>query len=71
MEVGVKESFKKKLVRSSLKWAGCMERIGDEKRADAQKVEGKMKRGRSIMRWEDCVKRSGKSGRRMENNNKR
>ena len=43
-EVGVKESFKKKLVRSRLKWAGHVERMGDEKlakRADAQKVERK------------------------------
>ena len=38
MEVGVKESFKKKLVRSRLKRAGHVERMGDEKlekRADA------------------------------------
>ena len=41
-EVGVKESSKKKLVRST--WVGHVEKIGDEnlaKRADAQKVEGK------------------------------
>ena len=44
VKVGVKESFKKKLVRSSLKWAGRVERMGDEKvtkRADTQKVERK------------------------------
>ena len=29
-QVGVKESFKKNLVRSGLKWAGHMERRGDE-----------------------------------------
>ena len=43
-------------VRSSLIWAGLMERIGDEKLPD-QKVEGKRRRGRLRMRWEDCVKR--------------
>ena len=31
--VGVKESFKKKLVRTRLKWAGQVERMGDEKLA--------------------------------------
>ena len=44
VEVGVKKSLKKKLVRSRLNWARHMERIGDgklAKRADAQKVEGK------------------------------
>ena len=41
---GVEESFSKKLVRSRLKWAGHVERIGDEKlakRSDTQKVKGK------------------------------
>jgi len=41
-------------MRSRLKWAGPMERMGEEKlarRADAQKVEGKRKRGRSRLRW--------------------
>ena len=33
MEVGVKESFKKNLVTSMLKWAGGVERIGDGKLA--------------------------------------
>ena len=32
VEVGVKESFKKKLVRSRLKWADQMERMGNENR---------------------------------------
>ena len=63
-EVGVKGSFKKKLVRnlvrSRLKWGGFVERIGEEKlaqRSDAQKVEGKRRRGRPRMQWEDWVKR--------------
>ena len=44
VEVGVKESFKKKLVKSRLIWTGRVERMGDgklAKRADAQKVDGK------------------------------
>ena len=43
MDVRVKESFKKKLVRNRLKWAGHVEIIDDGKianRADAQKMEG-------------------------------
>ena len=50
MEVGVKESAKKKLARSRLIWA---ERMGDEKlakRADSQKVKGKRRRGRPTFR---------------------
>ena len=41
VEVGVKESFNKKLVRSRLTWAGHVERMGDAKlakRTDGQKV---------------------------------
>ena len=56
----MKEIFKKKLVRSRLKWAGHVERMGDEtlaKRSDVQRVEEKRRRGRQRMRWEDCVKR--------------
>ena len=52
MSGGWSETFKKKLVRSRLKWAGHVERMGDEKltkRADAQKVWGKGRRGRPIM----------------------
>ena len=47
VEVGVKECSKKKLV--SRTWAGHVEKMADEKlakRADAQKVEGKWRRGR-------------------------
>ena len=43
-ERGMKNSFKKKLVRSRLKWASYVEKMGDEKlakRADTQKAEGK------------------------------
>ena len=47
-EIGVKESLKKKLSRSRLAWAGHVVRMGDEKlakSADAQKVEGRKRRG--------------------------
>ena len=59
VEVGVKESFKKKLERSRLKWTVHVERIGDKnwQRSDAHNVEGKRRRRRRGMRWEDCVKR--------------
>ena len=52
--------FKKKLMRGRFKWAVHVKRVVDEKptkRSDAQKVEGKWRRGRPRMRWEDCVKR--------------
>ena len=49
--VGVKERSKKKLARST--WAGHVEKMADEKlakRADAQKVERKWRRGRPKLR---------------------
>ena len=61
VDVGVKEGFKKKLVRSGLKWAGLVKKweMKNCQSADAQKVDIKRRRGRPIkrMRWEDCVKR--------------
>ena len=57
MEVGAKQSSKKKLLRST--WAGHTEKMGHEKlakRADAQKVEGKWRRGRPKLRWEITLK---------------
>ena len=64
VEVRVKESFKKKLPRSMLKWIGHVERMGDEKqatKANTQKVERKTSRRRPKLRWEDCTKRDLKS----------
>ena len=55
VEVGVKGSFKKKLVRSRPSWASHVNRMGDEKLtngADAQKVERKRRRGRRKWQWE-------------------
>ncbi len=51
VQVGEKESSKKKLARST--WAGHVEKMGDEKqaeRADAQKVKGNWRRGRPKLR---------------------
>ena len=48
-EVGVKQSFRRNLVRSRLKWAGHGERT--------LRPERKKKRGRPRLRWENCVKR--------------
>ena len=67
VEVGVKESFKKKLVRSRLTWAGHVERMGDEKlakKADVQAVKGKMRRVRSKLRkeWENGEKEQHTGG---------
>ena len=46
VEVGVKEGFQKKLLRST--WTGHVGKMGDEKlakRADVPKVEGTCRRG--------------------------
>ena len=51
VKVGVKESSKKKLLRST--WAGHVEKMEDEnmaKRADARKAEGTRRRGRPKLR---------------------
>ena len=69
MEVGLKESFNKKLVRSRLTRDGHVERMIDEKlakRTDAQKVEAKRRREDQNCDG-DCIKRPRKSGRIMEN----
>ena len=59
VEVGVKDSFKKKLVRSRLTRAGHVERRGDEKltkRTDAQKMDGEG--GEEDRNCDgDCIKR--------------
>ena len=60
-EVGVKESLRRKLVRSWLKWTEHMDGIEGEwlrltKRADMLRVKGRRRRGRPQRRWEDCVK---------------
>ena len=57
VEVEAKESSKTKLVRSTC--AGRVGKMGDEnlaKRAYAQKMEGKWRRGRSKLRWGIALK---------------
>ena len=59
-EVGVRESFTRKLVRSQIKWAGHVERMEGKrltKRVDVLRVEGRKRRGRPRMRWVESVKR--------------
>ena len=63
MEVGVKESFNKKLASGRLTWAGHVERMGNEKlakRTDVQKVGDKRRRGRPKLRWEIALKETWK-----------
>ena len=53
MDVGVNESSKKKLVRSTIHGWSCG-KLGDENlamRADAQNVDGKWRRERPKLRW--------------------
>ena len=72
MEVGVKESFKN-LVRR-LKWTSHVERVGDEKWAESRGPESEgEKEARKIENVMGGLhyERSGKTGRGMENNNKR
>ena len=54
VEVGVNESSKKKLATTT--WAGHVEKMGNKKRADAQKVEGIWRRGRLQLRWGNALK---------------
>ena len=51
VEVGVKESSKKKFVRNILTWAGREKQIGDEnwESPDSQKVERNRRRGRPTL----------------------
>ena len=73
VKVGVKDSFKKKLVRSRLTRAGHVERMGDEKltkRTDAQKMDGTEVRKIEIAKGIVLMRRR-KSGRRMQKKSSR
>ena len=62
-ETGVQRSLTERLVRSSLQWAGHVERMADDrlpKRAAELSEEGKRRRGMLMLRWENCVKRDVK-----------
>ena len=59
-DVGVKESFWMKPVRSRLNWAGHVKRMEGglvTKGVDALRVSCKQRRRRPRLRWENCVKR--------------
>ena len=73
VEVGVKERFQKKLVRSRLKYGGHVENTGEEQlaqRADAQKMGEKIRRGRPRMRWEDWMEEIWRDREQSGENNK-
>ena len=77
VEVGVKDSFKKTLVRSRLKWAGHVERMGDEKLAKRLPESGRKRNeedrehngrktentvgGRQRTQWEEDREHSGRT----------
>ena len=47
-------------MRSSLQWAGHIERMADDrlpKRVAELREQDRRRRGRPKLRWEDCVKR--------------
>ena len=51
MEVGVKDNLKKKLARSSLTWAGHVERMGDKNKTGKESRSSKSggeKRGKRV-----------------------
>ena len=62
-DTGVQRSLTERLVRSSLQWAGHVERMADDrlpKRAAELREEGTMRRGRPRLRWEDYVERDAR-----------
>ena len=54
-----------------LKWAGHVQRMGDEKLAETRKWRKKEDRKNENAMGGQCKERSGKSGRKTENNSKR
>ena len=62
-ETEVQRSLTERLLRSSLQWAGHVERMADNrlaKRAVELREEGRSRRGRPMLRWEDCLKRDAR-----------
>ena len=49
VEAGVNGSFRMKLMRSGLKWAGAVERMGDEKLAEMESGEKKERKTENMM----------------------
>ena len=67
----MQRSLTERFVRSTLQWAGHVERMGlaDDrlpKRAAELREQGRRRRGRPMLRWEDCVKRDVRKTREEE-----
>ena len=59
-EVGMKKHLKMKVTGSRMRWAGHVQRMGEDrlsKRAWKAEEGGRRRRGRPKLRWKDCVKR--------------
>ena len=58
-EIGMKKHLKMKVTGSRMRWAGHMQRMGEDRLSKgAWKAEGGgRRRGRPKLRWKDCVKR--------------
>ena len=59
-EIGMKKHLKMKVARCRMRWAGHMQRMGEDrlsKRAWKAEEGGRRRRGRPKVRWKDCVKR--------------
>ena len=59
-EIGMKKHLKIKVVGSRMRWAGHVQRMGEDrlsKRAWKAEEGGRRRRGRPKLRWKDCVKR--------------
>ena len=59
-EIGMKKHIKMKVVGSIMRWAGHVQRMGEErllKRAWKAEEGGERRRGRPKLWWKDCVKR--------------
>ena len=59
-EIGMKKHPKMKVAGSRMRWAGHVQRMGEDrlsKRAWKAEEGGRRRRGRPKLRWKDCVKR--------------
>ena len=59
-EIGRKKHLKMKVAGSRMRWAGHVQRMGEDrllKRAWKAEEGGRRRRGRPKLRWKDCVNR--------------
>ena len=57
-EIGMKKHIKMKVAGSRMRWAGHVQRMGEDrlsKRAWKAEEGGRRRRGRPKLRWKDCV----------------